>query len=71
MKVSTLMYIGGTLASALSLANYMLGKRLPDGEQKNDKQHDGNFIGHWVPSFWILGKIFADIERRSGSDTLR
>ncbi|WP_407571843.1 hypothetical protein [Deinococcus altitudinis] len=63
MKLSTLMYLGGAASILLSLANYVQGKQLPAGEQKNDKQHDGNFIGHWAPSFFILGKIFEDHEK--------
>ena len=63
MKLSTLMYVGGAASILLSLANYVQGKQLPEGEKKNDKQHDGNFVGHWAPSFFILGKIFEDHEK--------
>jgi len=63
MKLSTLMYIGGAASILLSLTNYVQGEQLPEGEKKNDKQHDGNFIGHWAPSFFILGKILEDHEK--------
>ena len=63
MKLSTLMYVAGAASILLSLSNYLQGKKLPEGDKKNDKQHDGNFIGHWAPSFFILGKIFGDHEK--------
>jgi len=57
------MDIGGAASTLLSLANDVQGRQLPEGERKNDKQHDGSFIGHRVLSFFILRKIFDDHER--------
>jgi len=57
------MDIGGAASVLLPLANDVQGRQLPEGERKNDKQHDGNFSSRWALSFFILGKIFDDHER--------
>jgi len=57
------MDIRGAASMLLSLANDVQGRQLPEGERKNDKQHGGNFIGHWTPTLFILSKIFDDHER--------
>lgn len=62
MKLSTIMYVAGAASIVFSAINFIQGKQKTEGQEKNDKQHDGNFIGHWAPTFFILGKIFEDHE---------
>jgi len=64
MKFSTLLYTLGFASIVMSAINFVEGKKIPEGEKKDDKQHDGNFIGHWAPTFFILGKVVEDREHR-------
>ncbi len=62
MKLSTLMYIAGAGSIVFSAFNFISGKAKSADDDKLEKQQDGNFIGHWAPTFFILGKIFEDHE---------
>ena len=64
MKLSTVLYTLGFASIVMSAINFVEGKQIPEGERKDDKQHDGNFIGHWAPTFFILGKVVEDREQR-------
>jgi len=64
MKFSTLLYTLGFASIVMSAINFVEGKKIPEGQRKDDKQHDGNFIGHWAPTFFVLGKIVEDREQR-------
>ncbi|ANE42890.1 hypothetical protein [Deinococcus puniceus] len=59
MKISNLLYILGFASIALSAANYLKGKS-EDGQEEATKERDGLFVGHWAPTFFILGKIAED-----------
>ena len=65
MKFSTILYTLGFTSIVISAINFVEGKKIPEGDRKDDKQHDGNFIGHWAPTFFILGKIVEDREQRN------
>jgi hypothetical protein len=67
MKFSTVLYTLGFASIIISAINFVEGKQIPEGDRKDDKQHDGNFIGHWAPTFFILGKIVEDREQRKDS----
>ena len=64
MKLSTVFYLAGFGSIVFSAVNFVEGKQ-SSGDKGNDKQHDGNFIGHWAPTFFILGKILEDREKAS------
>ncbi|KQR01083.1 hypothetical protein [Deinococcus sp. Leaf326] len=57
MKLSNLFYVLGFASVALSASQYL-------GSGKADHERDGLFVGHWAPTFLILGKIAEDRERR-------
>ncbi|MFC4454979.1 hypothetical protein [Deinococcus sonorensis] len=63
MKPSNLLYLAGFASIIFSAVNYIEGKT----SRGDDKQHDGNFIGHWAPTFFILGKIAEDRENQANS----
>ncbi|GGR16448.1 hypothetical protein [Deinococcus ruber] len=63
MKLSGVMYVMGAASILFSAYNFIQGKQKSEGHEKNEKQQDGNFIGHWAPTFFILGKIFEDHEK--------
>lgn len=65
MKFSTILYTLGFASIVISAINFVEGKQIPEGDRKDDKQHDGNFIGHWAPTFFILGKVVEDREHRA------
>ena len=65
MKLSTLFYVAGAASIAFSAFNFIQGKTKSDEDRKDEKQNDGNFIGHWPPTFFILGKIIEDHERNA------
>jgi hypothetical protein len=65
MKFSTILYTLGFASIVISAINFIQGKQIPESQRKDDKQHDGNFIGHWAPTFFILGKIVEDREERN------
>lgn len=67
MKYSSYLYILGFGSIILSAVNFIEGKN-KSGQDGNDKQHDGNFIGHWAPTFFILGKILEDREKNIVED---
>lgn len=64
MKFSTVLYTLGFASIVISALNFIQGKQIPESQRKEDKQHDGNFIGHWAPTFFILGKVVEDREQR-------
>ena len=55
MKLHTILYFLGFASVIASASQY-----LPSGS--SDKERDGLFIGHWAPTFFILGKILEDKE---------
>ncbi len=57
MKLSNLFYVLGLASVAISANQYL-------GSQKADQERDGLFLGHWAPTFLILGKIVEDREQR-------
>lgn len=61
MRLSTLLYALGFVSIAISAARYLDGTT----HEEPDKRRDGLFIGEWPPTFFILGKIAEDRERRS------
>ena len=67
MKYSSYLYILGFGSIILSAVNFIEGKS-KSGQDGNNKQHDGNFIGHWAPTFFILGKILEDREKKTVED---
>lgn len=64
MKFSTVLYTLGFASIVISAINFIEGKQIPESQRKDDKQHDGNFIGHWAPMFFILAKVVEDREQR-------
>ncbi len=62
MKLSTVLYAAGFVSIILSAVNFIQG-RTKSSQEGEDKEHQGNFIGHWPPTFFILGKIVEDRER--------
>ena len=56
------MHVAGAASIVFSAVKFIQGKQKTEGSEKNDKPHDGKFIGHWAPTFFILGKIFEDHE---------
>jgi len=65
MKLSTVLYTLGFASIVMSAINFVEGKQIPEGQKKDDKQHDGNFIGHWAPTFFILAKVVEDRQNRN------
>ena len=55
MKISTLMYALGFASIGVSAYQYL-------GSEAGNSERDGLFIGHWAPTFFILGKISEDRE---------
>lgn len=55
MKISNLLYLLGFTSIALSASNYL-------SDDDSDSERDGIFVGHWAPTFFILGKIAEDRE---------
>lgn len=62
LKASVLMYALGYASIAASAYRYFAG-------EASDDERDGLFIGHWAPTFFILGKAAEDREVR-GHNTL-
>lgn len=59
MKLSGYLYIAGFASIILSALNYLTGK----ASAGNGKERNGIFVGHWAPTFFILGKIAEDREK--------
>ncbi|MFC6616550.1 hypothetical protein [Deinococcus radiophilus] len=57
LKASTLMYALGYASIAVSAYRYFAG-------ESSDNERDGLFVGHWAPTFFILGKGAEDREVR-------
>lgn len=60
MKLSNLSYVLGFASIALSASQYL-------SSGSADRERNGLFVGHWAPTFLILGKIIEDRERRGES----
>lgn len=59
MKISNSLYILGFGSVVLSAVNFL--KSDGAGSERN-----GIFLGHWAPTFFLLGKIAEDREKSSG-----
>ncbi len=57
-KISNALYLLGYGSILLSAANYL------KGDQANNERN-GIFVGHWAPTFFILGKVAEDREKHS------
>lgn len=57
LKASVLMYALGYASIAVSAYRYFSG-------EGSDNERDGLFVGHWAPTFFILGKAAEDREVR-------
>ncbi|GHF65287.1 hypothetical protein HNQ07_004699 [Deinococcus metalli] len=55
MKAHNILYLLGFGSIILSASQYFQS-------DTSDKERDGLFIGHWAPTFFILGKILEDKE---------
>jgi hypothetical protein len=66
IKFSTVLYTLGFASIVVSAINYVEGLQSQPGK-KGDKQRDGLFTGHWAPTFFILGKVVEDRERRQAT----
>ena len=62
MKLHTILYAAGFVSIVFSAFNFIQGLS-KSGQEGDDKEHQGNFIGHWAPTFFILGKIVEDREK--------
>ncbi|CAM3543471.1 hypothetical protein DESA109040_15780 [Deinococcus saxicola] len=62
MKTSNVLYILGYASIILSATNFLRGKT-KDGHAQDTKERDGLFLGHWAPTFFILGKVAEDREQ--------
>ncbi|WP_309570589.1 hypothetical protein [Deinococcus sp.] len=56
MKVHNILYLLGVGSVLLSASQYLQS-------ESSDKERDGLFVGHWAPTFFILGKIMEDKEK--------
>ncbi|ADV68478.1 hypothetical protein [Deinococcus maricopensis] len=66
MKTSSLLYAAGFASILLSAVNFARGKTTSDsGNERN-----GIFVGHWAPTFFILGKVMEDREARGDEQPL-
>lgn len=68
--LSTVCLVAGNLSMAGSIALWATGRASGD----RDRQHDGLFVGLWVPTFFILADRLAtaalDVEERLELDQL-
>lgn len=55
MKIHNVLYLLGFGSILLSASQYFQN-------ESSDKERDGLFVGHWAPTFFILGKIMEDKE---------
>ncbi|GHF44484.1 hypothetical protein HNQ07_001843 [Deinococcus metalli] len=55
MKLHNVLYLLG-FASILASASQFIPS------ESSDRERNGLFIGHWAPTFFILGKILEDKE---------
>ena len=55
MKIHNIFYVLGFGSILLSASQYFKGNT-------SDNERDGLFVGHWAPTFFILGKILEDKE---------
>ena len=55
MKLHTVMYALGFASVALSASQYL-------SSESGSKERDGIFVGHWAPTFFMIGKILEDKE---------
>lgn len=62
MKTSNVLYVLGYASIVLSAINFLRGKS-KDGQEQDSKERDGLFLGHWAPTFFILGKVAEDREK--------
>lgn len=62
MKISNALYIMGFGSIILSAISFL--KSDDSGSERN-----GLFVGHWAPTFFILGKIAEDREKESETDS--
>lgn len=53
MKIHNVLYLLGVGSIILSASQYFQS-------DSSDKERDGLFVGHWAPTFFILGKIMED-----------
>lgn len=60
MKLSNILYILGFGSVILSAFNFLKG-------QDADHERNGIFVGHWAPTFLILGKVAEDREKEGRS----
>ncbi|MBZ9713909.1 hypothetical protein [Deinococcus multiflagellatus] len=56
MKLHNILYLLGFGSILLSASQYFK-------DESSDKERDGLFVGHWAPTFFILGKIAEDKAR--------
>lgn len=57
MKLSNILYVLGFASVALSASQYLSSGSAP-------RERNGLFVGHWAPTFLILGKIVEDREKK-------
>lgn len=60
MKASSILYAAGFASIVLAAINFVRGK----SEAGDDKERNGIFVGHWAPTFFILGKVMEDREAK-------
>ncbi|MBB6098604.1 hypothetical protein HNR42_002038 [Deinobacterium chartae] len=60
IRLSTVLYALGFFSIAVSAMNYLPGR----AKTGSEKERDGLFVGEWVPTFFILGKIAEDREHK-------
>ncbi|UBV42222.1 hypothetical protein LAJ19_11395 [Deinococcus taeanensis] len=56
MKLHNVLYLMGFVSILASASQYFQS-------ENSDKERDGLFVGHWAPTFFILGKIMEDKAR--------
>ncbi|AFD26410.1 hypothetical protein [Deinococcus gobiensis] len=56
MKLSNILYILGFGSIILSAVNFFKS-------EDSDSERNGIFVGHWAPTFLILGKVAEDREK--------
>ena len=62
MKLHNILYLAGFASILISATQYFQN-------ESSDKERDGLFVGHWAPTFFILGKIAKDKARLNRSLT--
>lgn len=57
MKLPNILYLLGLVSVAVSASQYLASEHA-------SKERNGLFVGHWAPTFLLLGQIAEDREKR-------